>query len=255
MSHPLYRRAVHIARITIVSLLVILGIGQLTVQASSLWQRYSMRGVTHFAQVWRSNQWCGQPVGKEHRSRGGWAQRFQRCTMTEGRVRVIKHAITTSAASRGPAASGCPGGDSQCAQALVQLLNQDRAQQGIGPLALDPTQSAGTNSCAGSAGHSRAMAKSGTIWHQNTGFPQASFPRNICVTHSIAGQNVGEASVPEWAAIQTLNRMMMNEPHSPSICASQDDHACNILNSHFRRVGIGLVESSHTLWLTEDFIG
>jgi hypothetical protein len=49
--------------------------------------------------------------------------------------------------------------------------------------------------------------------------------------------------------------MMMSEPHSASVCASQDNHACNILNPHFKRVGIGLLDSGPTVWLTEDFIG
>jgi hypothetical protein len=98
------------------------------------------------------------------------------------------------------------------------------------------------------------MQQSGSIWHTNASYPAASFPTNLCIAYTTAGQNVGEAaSGNELTDLQTLNSQMMSEPHDANTCATQGNHACNILNPNFHQVGIGLVNVNNTTWLTQDF--
>jgi uncharacterized protein YkwD len=140
-------------------------------------------------------------------------------------------------------------------QAALNLINETRAQNGLGPMTLNMTQSTGTGNCVGSIGHSTAMQQSGTIWHTNASYPQASFSADICVFYHSAGENVGEWSGNELTAIQAIHNTMMNEQHDPAYCAVYDNHACNILSPVFTQVGIGLVYVGNTVWYTTDFIG
>lgn len=143
-----------------------------------------------------------------------------------------------------------------CLQATLRLINLDRARNGLNPLTLIRRQSDGASGCPGSYGHSSAMAQSGAIWHINPRFPRASFPHNICVTYRSAGENVGESSTGNVRDdLQTLDRLMMSEPHTATACAASYDHACNILNPIFRHVGIGIYLKGGVTWLTEDFLG
>ena len=150
----------------------------------------------------------------------------------------------------------CPGTASGCMQAALNMINATRAQYGVQPLTLNMTQSLGTSTCPGSYGHSTAMAATGQIWHQNSNYPAASFPANICVAYSSAGENVGEwGSSTELSEIQSIFDLMMSEQHDAAYCATYDNHACNIISSRFSRVGIGLYYSgSGTTWYTTDFI-
>jgi uncharacterized protein YkwD len=140
-------------------------------------------------------------------------------------------------------------------QAMLNIINTTRAGAGLPPFAINQTQSSGTSSCAGSYGHSKAMAASGSIWHSNPSYPAASFPENLCVPTSAAGENVGQFnSGNELTDLQSMNSMMMSEPHDAATCASGINHACNILNASYHQVGIGIYyDGSHT-WLTEDFL-
>ncbi len=157
----------------------------------------------------------------------------------------------------------CPGVLKACMQAMVDIINQTRATYsqkyslGLRSLSLNMTQSNGTSSCAGSMGHSQAMADSGQIWHQNASYPAASFPNNFCVQSFQIGENVGVwPDANELTALQDIHDAMMNEPWQPG-CTS--DHACNILSSNYSQVGIGIVQgtwnNSPAYYLTEDFIG
>ena len=149
----------------------------------------------------------------------------------------------------------CPGSQSGCIQAMLNIINSTRSQYGLAPLALNLTQSNGTTSCAGSYGHSQAMAQSGYIWHTNTSYPAASFPNNVCVRTSSAGENVGQySSGNELTDLQQIHQLMMNEAHDAATCASQINHACNLLSSSFQQVGIGIYFDVNRTWLTEDFL-
>jgi uncharacterized protein YkwD len=141
-------------------------------------------------------------------------------------------------------------------QAELAIINQDRAQYGVGPLSLNQTQSLGTSSCVGSLGHSQAMQQSGSIWHDNANYPAASFPNNICVGAATFGENVGmDGSGNELNDLRTLNTLMMGEQHDAAYCAQYENHACNILNRSYRQVGIGIVYANNITWLTTDFTG
>jgi hypothetical protein len=139
---------------------------------------------------------------------------------------------------------------------VLLLLNRDRARVGLSPLHLSRLQSSGRRGCAGSYGHSLAMAQTGYIWHANPAYPHASFPNNICVSAGRAAQNAGRA----WTGnhrldLQVMNALMINEAHDPATCADSFNHACNILKPAFDYVGIGIYFSRGSTWLTEDFLG
>ncbi len=141
----------------------------------------------------------------------------------------------------------CPGSQSGCIQAMLNMLNADRAQAGVGPLTLNSTETNGTSTCVGSYGHSVHMAQVGSISHDQ-------FPADICISYTMAGENVGEASYGnELTDLQKLDAMMMSEPHSGSTCSTTTNHACNILNPGYHQVGIGIYNVNNKTWLTEDF--
>jgi uncharacterized protein YkwD len=147
---------------------------------------------------------------------------------------------------------GCPGTQSGCMQAMLNILNQTRHYFGVAPLTLDMTQSTGTKTCVGSYGHSVYMAQVGYINHDQ-------FPADICgygTSVFAGGENVGmNSSGDELQELQYINDLMMSEPHDPATCAVSDNHACNIISPSYRRVGIGIYDTGNTVWLTEDFLG
>jgi uncharacterized protein YkwD len=150
----------------------------------------------------------------------------------------------------------CPGSQTGCMQAMLNIINTTRSQAGLYPLVLNTVQSNGTSTCVGSYGHSLAMAQSGNIWHDNSAYPAASFPNNICVATSSAAENVGQfSSGNELNDLQQIHNLMMNEPHDAATCASQINHACNLLNAKLHQVGIGIYYNAGRTWLTEDFLG
>jgi uncharacterized protein YkwD len=138
--------------------------------------------------------------------------------------------------------------------AILGILNDERAQNGLKPLTLKNKQSLGTATCVGSLGHSLAMIATGSIWHTNSSQPSASFPSDICVHYWTAGENVGTWNTgDETKDLININDLMMSEPHDSSTCASVVNHACNILTADFHHVGIGIVYTNGATWLTENF--
>lgn len=150
--------------------------------------------------------------------------------------------------------AACGGSALACARTMLNVLNHDRALHHVAPLVLKIRQSKGWGGCVGSLGHSKAMAQTGDIWHDDARFPRASFPRDVCFSHTIAGENVGESySDNVMSDLRSLDQMMMSEPHSPNVCEGTFNHACNILNPAYHHVGIGVISSGGATWLTEDF--
>src|SRR5947209_507463 len=108
-------------------------------------------------------------------------------------------------------ATGCTSTQS-CTALLLSVLNRHRARHHLALLQLAPAQSHGMAGCAGSIGHSVAMAATGGIWHTNGHFPRQSFPRNICVPYTHVGENVGQAFTgSETGDLQVLDQLMMRE--------------------------------------------
>jgi uncharacterized protein YkwD len=170
---------------------------------------------------------------------------------------IVTHG-TGNVSAAGPrlATNASCGSVKLCAQAALQIVNADRAHYHLAPIQLTMVQTTGRGSCIGSFGHSVDMARSGQIWHENTKFPQASFPNNICLRYHWIAENVGMAAYGNTPQdLQVINQMMMDEPHDKATCASTVNHACNILNRTYHKIGIGLVYQNGTTWLTEDFIG
>jgi uncharacterized protein YkwD len=133
-------------------------------------------------------------------------------------------------------------------QAMLNIINATRAQYGLYPLVMNLTQSNGTSTCLGSYGHSVHMASMGLISHDQ-------FPADICVASSAAGENVGQfSSGNELTDLQQIHNLMMSENHDAATCASQTNHACNILSASFHQIGIGIYFNVNTTWLTEDFL-
>lgn len=129
---------------------------------------------------------------------------------------------------------------------LLAAINKGRTAHGLPALALDPQQS----KCSRS--HSKDMAREGQISHDQ-------FPADICVPHTYAAENVGEAPRGSAsAAVLELHRLMMDEgPCETSACTGaayeQHGHYMNLLNPRYKHVGIGIVVKNGATWLTEDF--
>lgn len=165
----------------------------------------------------------------------------------------VRTAAASAALTRG-ASKQTMCGQQSCMRTMLAILNADRAARHVAPLRLQRVQADGKQGCAGSYGHSVAMATSGAIWHVNASFPGASFPHDLCVRYSAAGENVGESASGEVGSdLRQLDQVMMQEPHGAAVCAQETNHACNILNPAYHFVGIGVYVSGGTTWLTEDF--
>jgi uncharacterized protein YkwD len=69
--------------------------------------------------------------------------------------------------------------------------------------------------------------------------------------YSTEGENIGWAQgyPSAQAAAAAIDAAMMAEP------AGQPNHRGNILNPQFRIVGVGIIELSGWVWITEDFAG
>jgi uncharacterized protein YkwD len=144
----------------------------------------------------------------------------------------------------------CPGtynGQDGCIYVDLSIINADRAQYGVPPLQLDLIQSVGNGStCRGAYGHSVDMANSRGIYHNN-------LFQEFCVTPSNGAQNVGMSySGDEQQDLHVIDNLMMSEPHYPGCVGN---HACDILNPGFYKVGIGVYYHNGSTWLTQDFMG
>jgi hypothetical protein len=150
--------------------------------------------------------------------------------------------------------AACPTTQDACIQAVLNMINTARQQNSVAPVTLSSIQTTGTGTCVGSIGHSKAMQQSGSIWHTNPSYPQASFPTNVCIAYGTAGENVGMAQFGnEMNDLQWMHDQMMAENHTT--CSTDWNHACNILYSTFTTVGIGIYNINGATWLTEDFTG
>jgi uncharacterized protein YkwD len=127
-------------------------------------------------------------------------------------------------------------------QQLLDLINASRATAGLPPYTFSAVESNGTATCVGASGHSIEMSQEGAISHDQ-------FPLDICLPYTSAGENVGYTSgVSENDGILETHVAMMDE-------GPTGGHYQNIMSSSFTTVGFGLyVDSTGTLWLTEDFI-
>lgn len=108
---------------------------------------------------------------------------------------------------------------------FVQLINQDRANSGLGPLSVDgPLVDAARN-------QSSRMAASGMIFHNS------NLPGEVPGGWQSLGENVGTGS-----SVDELHAAFMNSP----------GHRANVLGN-YDRIGVGIVMSGSTYFVTEVF--
>src|SRR6202046_487756 len=118
-------------------------------------------------------------------------------------------------------------------QQVMDLANQDRAQQGLAPLKWDPALA------QAAAEHAQLMAQQPALSHQYPGEPDLVARTGAAGAHfrSIA-ENVALAPTP-----QALEQEWM---HSAP-------HRANILNPTMNTIGIGLVRRGGNYYAVEDF--
>jgi hypothetical protein len=118
-------------------------------------------------------------------------------------------------------------------QQVMDLANQDRAQQGLAPLKWDPALA------QAAAEHAQLMAQQPSLSHQYPGEPDLVARTAAAGAHfrSVA-ENVALAPSP-----QALEQEWM---HSPP-------HRANILNPTMNTIGIGLVKRGENYYAVEDF--
>jgi Cysteine-rich secretory protein family len=118
-------------------------------------------------------------------------------------------------------------------QQVMDLANQDRAQQGLAPLKWDPALA------QAAAEHAQLMAQQPALSHQYPGEPDLVARTGAAGAHfrSIA-ENVALAPTP-----QALEQEWM---HSAP-------HRANILNPTMNTIGVGLVRRGGNYYAVEDF--
>ena len=119
----------------------------------------------------------------------------------------------------------------------LALMNSSRAQAGVGPLTLD----AGVSVTART--HSAAESRVGYVYHDGPDGTAQSRDAAACGT-GWYGENTGKV----WSGnVDALHSEFMAEPLIPI------NHHTNIVDPHFKRVGIGAVQGSDALYLTMVF--
>ncbi len=119
-------------------------------------------------------------------------------------------------------------------QYLLAAANQDRANQGLPALRLDPVLT------RASAFHAREMAVHESISHQFPGEPELADRGSNAGEHfSLIAENVGEAPTSV-----IIHDMWM---HSPG-------HRANLLDPNVNAVGIAIVTRDNQLYAVEDFV-
>lgn len=118
-------------------------------------------------------------------------------------------------------------------QQLVQLINQERANQGLQPLAVDQRLTEAAQK------HTVLMVQHKTLAHQFDGEPalqlrfgDESFPSDR------QGENIGFAK-----DVDSVHQGLM---HSPP-------HRANVLDPNFNAVGVAIMRSGGEVYVTEDF--
>jgi uncharacterized protein YkwD len=152
---------------------------------------------------------------------------------------------TASASASQPAG----GASSAAAAAVLGLINQARAQQGLPALAI----SSGLNTS--SAAHTSAMAGGCGLSHQCPGEPPLGTRlTNAGVHWTSAGENIGEGG-PVTNTTAAITQMAVNLTQSMLDEKPPDDgHRMNILSSSFHFVGITVfLDAKGTVWMTQDF--
>ncbi len=134
-------------------------------------------------------------------------------------------------ASQPAPAQGTIAEEPGAASRLLQLVNRDRAAAGLAPL----EGRSGITSIA--AGHSQAMARQRTIWHNNAYFTAGT-------REALRARALGE-NVALNGSVDDAHRRLMASP----------GHRANILNASFDAVGISVVHDERgVFYVTQNFV-
>jgi uncharacterized protein YkwD len=115
-------------------------------------------------------------------------------------------------------------------QRLLWLVNEERVQRGLPPLAV-------REDVGGIAEfHSADMEQTGVLEHNDEYFTDGTRER-------LDAQALGE-NVAYGPTVEQVHEMLM----------ASDGHRHNLLDPRFTVVGIGIVEGSDRLWVTQDFV-
>jgi uncharacterized protein YkwD len=127
---------------------------------------------------------------------------------------------------------------------VASMINGERAAHRLPPLRLD------AELCYSARWHNVTMAKWNQLSHQLPGEMWYGGRIWYAGFHwSWAGENIAWNSIENEAGVVALQHMMYNER------PPYDAHRLNILNSHYRDVGVDVYFDSrhHKVWLTTDF--
>ncbi len=147
----------------------------------------------------------------------------------------------------GGSGSGSPSSptsnEQQIAQIVFQAINTSRAASGLPALQWNAALAAGARK------HDARMSAADQLSHQLSGEPAISARiTQDGVSWSWCGENIGWTSETNSSGALWLHQSMMAEQ------PPNDPHRENILSANFTMVGVAiLIDSSHRLWLTEDF--
>lgn len=124
--------------------------------------------------------------------------------------------------------------DASAEARMLQLVNRDRAANGVGPLSLDPSLSAIARA------HSADMVQNGFFSHNSptTGGPEERLNRSGVSWRAYA-ENVSYNS-----SVDASQASLMKSPA----------HRQNLLNPTYDTIGIGIVRGSNALFVTQVFI-
>lgn len=135
--------------------------------------------------------------------------------------------------------------ESQLQRQLFNLINRDRAAQGLPAYILNSTMSNGARQ------HDLRMAGSCGMNHQCPGEPDpCQRISNEGISWMNCGENIGYSSPNPtlWGGVQQIDQAMINEQ------PPDDGHRRNLLSASFHRVGVGVyVDARGYVWITEDF--
>jgi uncharacterized protein YkwD len=124
---------------------------------------------------------------------------------------------------------------------MLQFVNTDRTSVGLRPLRLARRLSAVAE------GHSVDMAQHRYFAHDaRNGETPFQRMRADGVRFRHAGENLGEADGGSpRSMLRAINTLMLHSSH----------HRANLLDPLYKRVGISVVFTGNTVYVTEDFVG
>jgi uncharacterized protein YkwD len=129
--------------------------------------------------------------------------------------------------------------DAEVEMASFDLINEDRAKQGLPALKFD------SKVAAVARAHSTDMRDRNFYAHVNPdGRNFSDRLRTAGVSFRVAGENL---------AVMTNNLDPANSANSEFL--KHSTHRANLLDRRFTRVGIGVARSGNKYWITQDFVG